>query len=135
LAADAVAGYLEGRGRDAENPFGDYMLHVERGIDILEDVLDMFWENPLAFARLVHQFFREPLIDVFAGRIFQGMPNRGLDKAVAAFRQVLKRERCYGETDLISVPIGSRYHPERAPIWNSGLDGVETTEHWMRDLQ
>src|SRR5262245_41074722 len=46
LAADAAAGYLEGRGRGEANPFRDYMVHVERGIDILEDVLDTFWENP-----------------------------------------------------------------------------------------
>jgi hypothetical protein len=82
FAADAAMGYLEGPLRDKANPFRDYMIRVERGLDILEDVLDPFWENPLAFALLVHNRFREPLIDVLAGRIFDGMPNRGLDEAL-----------------------------------------------------
>lgn len=135
LAANAAAGYLEGNALDTANPFRDYMIHVERGLDILEDVIDAFWENPLPFAFLVHHKFREPLIDVFAGRIFSGMPNKGLDQAMAAFYKVLKRVRGYSESDMISVPIGSRFDPERAPIWNSALDSVETTERWMRDLQ
>ena len=134
LAADATAGYLEGKGRDAASPlFRDYMVHVERGIDILEDVIDMFWENPIAFAFVFHHKFREALIDVFAGRILTGMPERRLDVAITAFRRVLKRERSYGESDMISVPIGSRFHAEREPLWNSALDSVETTERWMRD--
>jgi hypothetical protein len=36
---------------------------------------------------------------------------------VNGFRNLLKRERTYENNDLYSVPIGSRYHPERAPIW------------------
>ncbi len=135
LAADAAAGYLEGKGRDAANPLRGYMADVEYALDILEDVLDTFWENPLAFALLVHKDFREPLIDVFAGRVFKGMPTRRLDEAITAFRRLLRRERGYSESDLISVPIGSRYRAERAPLWNSELDSVETTERWMRDLR
>ena len=135
LAANAAAGYLEGEGRGEANPFRGYMIHVERGLDILEDVLDTFWENPLAFAFLVHQKYREPLIDVFAGRIFEGMPNKRVGEAHTAFQQLLKRERRYGESDLFSVPIGSRFQPERAALWNTELDSVETTERWMRDIQ
>jgi 1H-pyrrole-2-carbonyl-[peptidyl-carrier protein] brominase len=135
LAANAAAGYLEGAHRDAGNPFRAYMVHVERGLDILEDVIDAFWENPLAFAWVVHHKFREPLIDVFAGRIFEGMPSKRVGEAHAAFQKLLKRERTYDPSDLYSVPIGSRFHPERAPLWNTELDSVETTERWMRDLR
>jgi hypothetical protein len=28
------------------------------------------------------------------------------------------------------MPIGSRYHPERAPIWNTGSE-IQSTEEWM----
>jgi flavin-dependent dehydrogenase len=135
LAADAAAAYLQGKGRGSPDPFRDHMLEVESALDILEDVLDTFWENPLGFAVLVHKGFRESLIDVFAGRIFSGMPHRGRDEALAAFRRLLKRERAYDDTELISVPIGSRFHPERAPLWNTALDSVATTERWMRDLE
>ncbi|HEX5010918.1 MAG TPA: NAD(P)/FAD-dependent oxidoreductase [Planctomycetota bacterium] len=136
LAADVTARYLAGQGRDAGDPlFRDYMLHIEHGVDILEDVIDMFWENPLAFTVLVNaRSFREAMIDVFAGRIFGGMRHKGRDEALASCRKALKRERNYDEADLLSVPIGSRFHPERAPLWNSELDSVETTERWMRDL-
>jgi flavin-dependent dehydrogenase len=133
MAADAAAGYLEGQGRDSDDPFGAHMVSCERAIDKLEDVLDMFWENPLGFAYLVHREYRGPMIDCFAGRIYEGMPTKGLDEAIGAFRSLLKRERTYDAEGLYSMPIGSRYHPERAPLWNSDLDSVETTERWMRD--
>ncbi|HET9405312.1 MAG TPA: NAD(P)/FAD-dependent oxidoreductase [Burkholderiales bacterium] len=135
LAADAIASYLDGKGRDSADPFHDHMVGVETGSDILEDVLDTFWENPFAFSVFVHGKYRDPLIDVFAGRIYDRMPNKGRDEAIAAFRRLLKRERSYRESALFSVPIGSRFHPERAPLWNSELDCAEATERWMRDTE
>jgi len=134
LAAAAAAAYVHGKDNGAANPLHDYMVYVEKGIDILEDVLDMFWENPIAFSVLVHNRYRGPLVDVFAGRIYEGMPHRGRDEALVAARKTLKRERSYGESDAYSVPIGSRYHPERVALWNSTLDSVATTEGWMRSL-
>jgi flavin-dependent dehydrogenase len=133
LAAEAAAGYLDGEGRDSDDPFHDHMVEAERAIDKLEDVLDTFWENPLAFSVLVHNKYRWAMVDCFAGRIYEGMPTRGLDEALVSFRKLLKRERTYDDTDLFSVPIGSRFHPERAPLWNSELDSVETTEKWIRE--
>jgi hypothetical protein len=109
------------------------MIRAEKGIDVLEDMIDTFWENPLAFAHLVHRKFREPMTDVFSGRIYEGMPTLGLGEALVAFRKLLKRERTYDDASLFSVPIGSRFHEERAPLWNSELDSVETTERWLRD--
>lgn len=133
FAVEATLEYLQGKGRDSEKPFHDYVLHVERGIDVLEDMIDTFWENPLAFAYMAHKRYREPLIDCFSGRIYDGMLHLGRDEALAAFRRVLKRERVYDEEGMFSVPIGSRFHAERAPLWNSELDSVETTERWIRD--
>jgi flavin-dependent dehydrogenase len=132
FAADAAVDYLGGKGRDEENPFQDYMIRAEKGIDVLEDMIDTFWENSLAFAYMVHKRYREPMIDVFSGRIYEGMPAKGLVEAMTAFRKLLKRERTYDEEGLFSVPIGSRFHEERAPLWNSELDSVETTERWIR---
>jgi hypothetical protein len=49
-------------------------------------------------------------------------------------RKMLKRaeerEMSYTNGDMYSMPIGSRYHPERAPIWQVGSE-VESTEQWM----
>lgn len=132
LAAEVAASYLDGEGRDSDDPFHEHMVVTETAIDILEDALDMFWENPLAFSVLVHNKYRWPMVDVFAGRIYPGMPTRGVDEALASFRKLLKRDRTF-DADLYSMPIGSRFHPERAPLWNSELDSVETTDRWMRE--
>ena len=133
LAADAVKGYLDGKGRDSERPFQDHVLRCERAIDVLEDLIDAFWENPLAFAYFVHSRYREAMIDSFSGRIYveDGLPT-DFPTAMHGFRKLLRRERAYDKGDF-SVPIGSRFDPSRAPLWNSTLDSVETTERWMRD--
>src|SRR5437870_4405997 len=43
-AADAVKDYLNGKGHDDVNPFAGHQLYFEQGIDILEDLMDTFWE-------------------------------------------------------------------------------------------
>jgi len=51
---------------------------------------------------------------------------------LGAGRKILARKRQY-EGEDISIPIGSRFHPERQELWNSVLDSVETTVRWMRE--
>lgn len=136
LAANAAVKYLAGEGRGSDDPFHDYMITVETAVDRIEDLVDAFWENPLAFAVMTHKKFRNGTIDNLAGRFYDdhGCPMEERDQATAAFRKLLGRERVYDDTGLYSMPIGSRFHPERAPLWNSNLDSVETTEAWMRAL-
>lgn len=50
----------------------EHTTRSEQAIDVLEDVIDAFWENPLAFSVLVHVRCRDELVDVFAGRIYPG---------------------------------------------------------------
>lgn len=133
LATDEVMGWLDGKGRDSSNPFQEYMWHTERAIDMLEDMVDTFWENPLAFAYMAHKEFRQQVLDMFSGRIYDGQPVLDRDEALAVFRRLLKRERVYDEAGEYSVPIGSRYHPERAPLWNSELGDIESTERWLAE--
>jgi 1H-pyrrole-2-carbonyl-[peptidyl-carrier protein] brominase len=114
-AAAAARTYLDGSGRDAENPFAEHQLFVEKGIDILEDLMDTFWEFPLAFAQILHRRHHEEALDIFAGRLYERQPSTCL----LEMRKLLKRERRYGESDDYSVPIGSRYHPERASLWEN----------------
>lgn len=130
-AAGAVQAYLEGEGRDLENPFEAHVLRCEKGTDVLEDVIDGFWENPLAFSVFVHARYLEQMIDAFAGRIYEEHDQPSV--AVKALRKLLRRERTYTGNGLDSVPIGSRFDPSRAPLWDSTLDSVETTERWMRE--
>ena len=130
LAAPLVNAYLGGAQRDLDNPFAAYQLHCEKGIDVLEDTIDMFWEQPFAFAVFVNARYREYCIDVFAGRIYERQPSLG----VTAVRRLLKREeernRSYEAQDLYSMPIGSRFHPERSALWEPNAP-VESTEAWM----
>lgn len=131
LAVPVVAAYLEGEGRDSGNPFEEHIRYCETGTDVLEDLIDCFWENPLAFAVFVHSRYIEQMVDGFAGRIY---PEHGQPSvAVKGFRKLLRRERVYNGNGLISMPIGSRFDPSRAPLWDSTLDSVDTTERWMRE--
>ena len=111
-SALAAKEYLAGHGRDDADPFAAYRVERERGTDIVEDMMDAFWEHPFPFALLVRQHTDE-MTDIFAGRLWDRQPSTVLSK----MRGMLKRERRYGPEEEISVPIGSRYHPERASIW------------------
>jgi flavin-dependent dehydrogenase len=113
FAAPIIRKYLNGEMDSAGNPFADYQVFMEKAIDVLEDTLDGFWEYPYAFAMLVYHRHVDKMIDIFAGRIYDGQPS----DAALAFRRLLKRERGYTDQDEYSMPIGSRYHPERAAIW------------------
>jgi hypothetical protein len=97
---------------------------------VLEDLIDCFWEKPLAFALLVYKRHTDFITDMFATRIYDHQPSPALDE----FRKLLNREglreKSYETEDLYSVPIGSRFHPERAAIWEANAS-VETTEKWL----
>jgi hypothetical protein len=122
--------YLNGKNRDSERPFADYQRFCEKGIDILEDVLDSFWEYLLAFAQLVHSLFPEYMTEMFAGRIYERQPSPALHEFRKLLKRAEERERSYEHEDLYSIRIGSRFHPERAPIWET-TSPIETTEKWM----
>ena len=112
---------------DKENPFEEHQMTCEKGIDNLEDMIDLFWEQPFAFATFVHSRYVEQMTDAFAGRIyeFEHQPST----SIMSFRKLLKRTREY-DADDYSIPIGSRYHPERAPLWAPDSP-VPGTEEWI----
>jgi len=130
FAIPHVISYLKGERRDEANPFDAHQRFIEKGTDNLEDMVDMFWEQPFAFSTFVHQRYRGELIDAFAGRIYE--TERQPSTAIMKFRNMLKRERDYEHPDDYSIPIGSRYHPERAPLWEPNSP-VENTEDWLSD--
>jgi Dehydrogenases (flavoproteins) len=127
FAAPRVREYLEGKGRDKANPFAEHQIFCEKGIDNLEDMIDLFWEQPFAFATFVHHRYPAELTDAFAGRIYES--EHQPSAAILTFRKLLKRTREYDQDDY-SVPIGSRFHPERAALWEPNSP-VPTTEEWM----
>lgn len=126
MAAPIVHDYLAGNYRDDSDPFAPLRLKFEKGIDVLEDVVDSFWEQPLAFAYCVYAKHTDHMTDMFAGRIYEDehQPSPGLKFCRKLLNREGMRESSYLTEDLYSVPVGSRYHPERAPIWvaNNGID-------------
>jgi FADH2-dependent halogenase len=69
-ATEAIQKHLAGEDRDSANPFATYEARSERGQDVIQALVDVFWEKPLPFVVLVHHQHREGMIDLFAGRIF-----------------------------------------------------------------
>jgi len=128
FAAPLVRKYLEGNGRNGANPFAEHQAFCEKAIDNLEDMIDLFWEQPFAFAAFAHHRYIPEITDAFAGRIYptEHQPSR----AIVSFRTMLKRTRNYEHADDYSIPIGSRFHPERAAVWEPSSP-VATTEEWM----
>ncbi|MDQ3197886.1 MAG: FAD-dependent oxidoreductase [Verrucomicrobiota bacterium] len=127
FAAPLIKRYLAGELDDKENPFEEYQMRCEKGIDNLEDMIDLFWEQPFAFATFVHSRYVEQMTDAFAGRIYEH--EHQPSPSIMSFRKLLNREREY-DADDYSVPIGSRYHPERAPLWAPDSP-VPGTEKWI----
>ncbi|MFO0066264.1 MAG: NAD(P)/FAD-dependent oxidoreductase, partial [Pirellulaceae bacterium] len=70
LAGEEISSFLRGEKEGLANPFEDYQRKTERAQDIIQDLVDVFWDQPLPFAMLVHNNrHREGMIDLFAGLI------------------------------------------------------------------
>jgi FADH2-dependent halogenase len=128
FAVPHIVSYLKGERRDEANPFDAFQRFCEKGSDNLEDMVDLFWEQPFAFATFVHHRYRMEVTDAFAGRVYE--TEHQPSHAILQFRKMLKRERDYTHADDYSIPIGSRYHPERAPLWAPDSP-VGSTEDWL----
>ena len=109
------------------NPFEAHQMRCERGLDNLEDMIDVFWEHPIAFALFVLARYVDEISDAFAGRIYDF--ERQPSALMGSLRTVLKRTREYGADDY-SIPIGSRFHRDRAPLWAPDSP-VPGTEEWV----
>lgn len=78
-AAEVIDKYLQGMFCNRANPFIDYQKYCEKGADTFQEIIDGFWENPLAFAFLAHKRYTEDFIDMFAGRVYNDVSYRGLE--------------------------------------------------------
>lgn len=90
LATPHILRYLNGETRDMANPFAAHQATCSEAMDKLEDLIDAFWEEPLSFTFLVNgPRTKEPLIDLFAGRVYTTEPNR----ALISLRKIAERAR------------------------------------------
>jgi flavin-dependent dehydrogenase len=79
-AAEEIDAYLNSAHRDDQtNPFVAYQEYCEKGTDVFQDLLDGFWEHPLAFAFFAHERYVEDFRDMFAGRVYAGKSYAGLE--------------------------------------------------------
>jgi flavin-dependent dehydrogenase len=70
FSAHAIRDYLMGKSRDAANPFAEYQDYADKGQDIIQTMLDCFWEWPIPFQRFAHMTHQEEIVDLFAGRVY-----------------------------------------------------------------
>jgi FADH2-dependent halogenase len=109
-AALATRDYLNGKGRDDPDPFAEYRLERERGTDVVEDMMDAFWEFPFPFATIVRSDTDE-MTDIFAGRLWERQPSIALTKLRRL--EARKELRAGGgnlDADRIALPPGARPH-------------------------
>jgi flavin-dependent dehydrogenase len=84
LAADAIGRFLNGSKSGDANPFAEYERLCNQGMDTIQELVDAFWNQPLAFAVFVHSRYTDDCIDMFAGRVYMDEPSPGLQ----AFRKL-----------------------------------------------
>lgn len=84
LAAEAVADYLGGSSGDDVHPFRRHERRCDTAMDVIQELIDAFWNQPLAFAVLVNSRYTDDCIDMFAGRVYMDEPSQGL----LAFRRL-----------------------------------------------
>jgi 1H-pyrrole-2-carbonyl-[peptidyl-carrier protein] brominase len=73
FAANTIAQLLSGEiGMDG-NPFADFERLCDEGNEVVEDVIGVLWEYPLAFQRIVTWRDREAALDLLSGRIYGEM--------------------------------------------------------------
>lgn len=87
FASQAIVEYLSSPKSMLENPFAAYQNLVEAGQNVIQDLINCFWEFPLAFLYVVHTQHPEDMIDIFAGRIYG--PHIQQSKALRAIRSIL----------------------------------------------
>jgi 1H-pyrrole-2-carbonyl-[peptidyl-carrier protein] brominase len=70
FASDTIAQLLSGEIKANGNPFAEFERLCDEGNEVVEDVIGVLWEYPLAFQRIVTWRDRVPALDLLSGRIY-----------------------------------------------------------------
>ena len=74
------------------DPFAAYEEICERGMDVVQDLMDSFWANPLGWGYLLHfTDHRSEILDILGGRIYDEEPLDGPGGDAANHREVRSR--------------------------------------------
>lgn len=73
-SAQAIHDFFAGK-LNSDDPFAEYERFADRAQDVIQVMMDCFWEWPLPFQKYVHMTDREDMIDIFAGRVYGEEPH------------------------------------------------------------
>ncbi|NNE58463.1 MAG: NAD(P)/FAD-dependent oxidoreductase [Hellea sp.] len=87
IAAREVEAYLQA---DGEYDFDSYRLKIRQAREVVQLIIDTFWQYPLAFLRLAHFSHQADIAELFYGRFYE---DTTLElEAVKLMRELLGRE-------------------------------------------
>lgn len=78
MAIQAIVDHVGKEKRMTDSSFLEYSRMSEIGMNAVQELIDAFWNNPLAFTFAAHHKHKEDIIDLFAGRIYNERPSKGL---------------------------------------------------------
>lgn len=105
LAAAAIRDVLANATERSADPFAGYEATCDFGQQVIQDVIDFFWEYPLAFQMMAHKSHKGEITDCFAGRVY---PAHQPSEAVLTMRRMLQRVRT---PRAVPEPVGAGSHP------------------------
>lgn len=112
FAAEAIARHLSGEVKTDANPFADFERLCDEGQDVVEDVIGVLWEYPLAFQRIVTWRDKVDSLDLLAGKIYG--EEAAKNPARIALRKLMAiKER---EREEASAAKARAERPELAPV-------------------
>jgi flavin-dependent dehydrogenase len=109
FAADEIVKFLSGETKTSGNPFADLEHLFDEGNEVVEDVIGVLWEFPLAFQRIMTWRDKVPSLDLLSGRIYGEMA--ATNPARIALRRLMatkEAERAaQRDRDYVSGALGS----------------------------
>ncbi len=103
FAADRIAKLLSGEIRTDGNPFADFERHCDEGNDVVEDVIGVLWDFPLAFQRILTWRDRVSSLDLLSGRIYGEMGATNPAR-IAVRRLMASKEKAEQDAKTTSSP-------------------------------
>lgn len=77
-ATETIGSYLASDRTDPK-PFSGYQTVCDRGMDVLEDLIDSFWVNPLGWGYMLHYTpLGSDMLDILGGMIYEDTVSEGL---------------------------------------------------------
>ena len=110
------------------NPFADHQVFCEQGIDNLEDMIDLFWEQPFAFATFVYHRYPDQMTDALPEGFIQ--LNASLHRRLPLFARC-SSARATTITEMIIPCQSVRAFTRNGRHFGEPNSPVGTTEEWM----